>query len=121
VRGFGGGGIQGCGALRGRCGKACPGMGLTIEHDVADKEGAQIWPAAADEAVCVYGGTRGVSVDGEVFEIGTALDEHFPETMIALDDHRARLDCPRQVTSAPLVGHSVSNVYVPRVTPSFCQ
>jgi hypothetical protein len=24
---------------------------------------------------------RGVSIDGEVFETGTALDEHFPETM----------------------------------------
>jgi len=58
---------------------------VPVEHDVTDKEEAQIWPAAAEEAVCVYGGMRGVPVDQEVFEIGTALDEHFPETMIARD------------------------------------
>ena len=58
---------------------------MPVEHDVADEEGTQVWPAAAEEAVCVYGGMRVVSVDGEVFEIGTALDEHFPETMITRD------------------------------------
>ena len=42
-------------------------------------------PAAAEEAVCVYGSVGGVSVDGEEFEVRTALDEHFPETMIAWD------------------------------------
>ena len=58
---------------------------VPVEHDVADEEGAQVGPAAAEEAVCVYGGMRGVPVYGEVFEIGTALDEHFPEAMIAWD------------------------------------
>jgi hypothetical protein len=38
-----------------------------------------------EEAVCVYGGMWGVSIDSEVFEIGTALDEHLPETMITRD------------------------------------
>jgi hypothetical protein len=46
---------------------------VPVEHNVADKEGAQVWPAAA-EAMCVHGGMRGMSIDGEVFEIGTELD-----------------------------------------------
>ncbi len=56
---------------------------MPVEHDVADQEGAEVWPAAAEEAVGIYGGMWGVAVNGEVFEIGTALDEHVPETMIA--------------------------------------
>jgi hypothetical protein len=55
---------------------------VPVEHNVADKEGAQVWPAAAEEAVWGHGGR---SIDGEVFEIGTALDERFPMTMIAWD------------------------------------
>jgi hypothetical protein len=58
---------------------------VPVEYDVADQEGAQVWPASVEEAVCVYGGMWGVSIDSEVFEIGTALDEHLPETMITRD------------------------------------
>ncbi len=38
---------------------------VPVEHDVADQDGAEVWPAAAEEAV---GGMWGVAVDGEVFE-----------------------------------------------------
>ena len=56
---------------------------VPVEHDIADQERAQLLPAAADEPVCVYGGVGGVPVDGEMLEIGTALDEHVPQSMIA--------------------------------------
>jgi hypothetical protein len=36
---------------------------------------------SAKEAVRVHWGMRGVSIDGKVFEIGTAFDEYFYETM----------------------------------------
>ena len=58
---------------------------MPVEHDVADQERAQFGPAPVDEAVRVYGCMGGISVDGEAFEVGTALDEHVPQTVISRD------------------------------------
>jgi len=56
---------------------------VPVEHDIADQERAQFGPASADEAVRVYGRVGGVSIDSEVFEVGTARDEHVPETVVS--------------------------------------
>jgi hypothetical protein len=86
-------------------------LDVPVEHDVANQEGAQFRPAPADEAVCVYGGMWRVPVDGEVFEIGTALDEHIPESMIRYGFIICQRDCPTpDVSCLPTIMRDLNEI-----------
>lgn len=71
-------GVEGasCGLIQSR---------MPLCHHVTEDKLTKVGPAPACESVCVHGFRGGVAVEGELFQIRAALDEHVPQALVSRD------------------------------------